>query len=133
MIMTPRRILLMLLIAILLPGCKKDTAEPVSLMQCVPVRFVGSYCPTKMPTHLVRFLKPTEYATKVDTGNGAGFVYMAAVINLPKEYQKRDTIFQLQFHYDPKVERQNQPLYCQMNLTLTKMVVYDNISNTPCP
>ena len=128
-----RRISLMILISILLSGCKKDTTEPVSLMQCVPVRYMGGYCPTKIPTHLVRFLKPTDYATKVDTNNSEGFVYMAAVINLPEQYQKRDTIFQLQFHYDPKAERQNQPLYCQMNLMPTKMVVYDGVSNTPCP
>jgi hypothetical protein len=63
-----------------------------------------------MPAHLVRFLKPTDYATKVDANNGAGIVNMATVINLPEQYQKHNTTFQLQFHYDPKVERQNQHL-----------------------
>lgn len=117
----------------LLLGCDKDAAEPVSAVQCVPARYVGAYCPTKAPTQLVRFMKPSNYATQLDTNNHGGIVYMAAVINLPEHLCKRDTIFQLQFHYDPEAERKNQPLYCQLNLMQTKMVVYDGVSSTACP
>jgi len=114
-------------------GCDKDKTEPVSEMQCIPAVYLMEYCPTKTVTHLVRFLKPTTYATTMK-GSGRGEFYAAAVIDLPQALVKRDTIFQLQFHYDPGVERQNKTIgYCNANIAPAKMVVYDGVSATECP
>lgn len=130
--MTLRKTSLLALAWAVLLGCDREKPEAVSSMQCIPATYVANYCPTKKPTHLVRFLRPSKYATQLDTNNRGGIVYMAAVINLPEQLQKRDTVFQLQFHYDPAVERGNLPVYCNTNLMPTKMVIYDGTSSIEC-
>ena len=130
--MTARNLTLSALILVSFLACDGQKMEPISSIQCIPAVYLANYCPTKKATHLVRFLKPTQYATQIDTNNRRGIVYTAAVINLPERLQKKDTVFQLQFHYDPTVERGNQPVYCNANLTTTKMIIYDGTSNTEC-
>lgn len=119
--------------ALALLGCDKDKTEPVSGIQCIPAVYLTEYCPTKTETHLVRLLKPTSYATRL-SGDSQGEFYVAAVINLPKSLIKRDTVFQLQFHYDSEAERQNKAVaYCNANIAPAKMVVYDGVSGIECP
>ncbi|SDF53810.1 hypothetical protein SAMN04487996_11198 [Dyadobacter soli] len=114
-------------------SCNKDNTEPVSDIQCIPAVYLTSYCPTKTETHLVRLLRPTQYATRMDGSEGKE-VYLAAVINLPQSLIKRDTVFQLQFHYDPNAEQQNKAVgYCNTNIAPAKMVVYDGVSESECP
>ncbi len=96
--------------------------------------YLTSYCPTKTETHLVRLLKPTPYAPKMERGSQSNEFYVAAVINLPQSLFKRDTVFQLQFHYDPKAELENKAAgYCNANIAPAKMVVYDGVSESDCP
>lgn len=130
--MALRKLVLSTVVGVSVLACDREKPEPVSPMQCVPAKYVTNYCPTKKPTHLVRFLRPSRYATQLDTNNNGGIVYMAAVIDLPEKLQKRDTVFQLQFHYDPAVERGNLPVYCNTNLMPTKMVIYDGTRSTEC-
>ncbi|PSL31516.1 hypothetical protein CLV60_103382 [Dyadobacter jiangsuensis] len=114
-------------------SCKKDKTEPVSEIQCIPAVYLTQYCPTKTETHLVRLLRPTPHATRMEGGSQGEF-YVAAVINLPQSLIKRDTIFQLQFHYDPEAEQQNKAVgYCNANIAPAKMVVYDGVSESECP
>ncbi|SEJ40077.1 hypothetical protein SAMN05216327_109265 [Dyadobacter sp. SG02] len=115
-------------------GCNKDKPEPVSEMQCIPAVYLTNYCPTKTETHLVRLLKPTPYATRQESSSQGNEIYVAAVINLPHSLAKRDTVFQLQFHYDPQAERQNKAHgYCNTNIAPAKMIVYDGVSEVECP
>jgi len=115
-------------------GCNKDNAGPVSKIQCIPAVYLTDYCPTKKETHLVRLLKPTPYATKMESSSPGNEVYVAAVINLPQSLTKRDTIFQLQFHYDPQAELDNKAVGpCNANIAPAKMVVYDGVSEAVCP
>lgn len=115
-------------------SCSKDKTGPVSEVQCIPAIYLTSYCPTKTETHLVRLLKPTPYATRTEGGSQGDEFYVAAVINLPHSLAKRDTVFQLQFHYDPKAELRNKANgYCNANVAPAKMVVYDGVSEADCP
>jgi hypothetical protein len=114
-------------------SCKKDKTEPGSEIQCIPAVYLTTYCPAKTETHLVRLLKPTSYATRLDSDSQGNEFYVAAVINLPQSLVRRDTVFQLQFHYDPKAELQNKASgYCNTNIAPAKMVVYDGVSETDC-
>lgn len=115
-------------------SCNKDNTGPVSEIQCIPAVYLTSYCPTKTETHLVRLLKPSPYTTRMESGSQGNEFYVAAVINLPQSLVKRDTVFQLQFHYDPKAELQNKTVdYCNANIAPAKMVVYDGVSEPDCP
>lgn len=114
------------LITIFLCSCsdRKDGA------QCVKVRYSIEYCAEAKPLHLVTFLEPNTYATPVARRDST--VYLAAIIDLPEDVQKKDSIFYLYFHYDKKLAKSREPKICPAMFSSVNILVCDIVSNDPC-
>ena len=99
---------------------------------CLRVSYIGDYyCSGKKTLHFIRFLEPTEFATKYAYVELDSTDYFAAVYNLPESVQKKDTVFYMKFHYDPKDEKY-QDRYCPANSLPVKILGCEEISQKSC-
>ncbi len=126
-------ILIVALLALALLSCSKDDAAVRTKSACVAVRYTMEYCPVK--ASLVTFLEPRTdlplpvYASTIYTSQ-------AAVLNLPDEFKKRDTVFYLTFHYDESREKKEKAavghVICPANIGPSPLIVGEAASWQPC-
>lgn len=120
------------LLAFTLITCSKDKAEVRGPSWCVAVQYKLPYCPVR--ASIVAFLEPQPGIPNPYPERG-NVVYGAAVLDLPDEFKKTDTIFYLTYHYDPvREKRENAEAieYCPMNIGLSPLIVSESASWQPC-
>ncbi|OZI08717.1 hypothetical protein BWI93_07640 [Siphonobacter sp. BAB-5385] len=127
-------ILIVPLLVLALLSCSKDDAAVRTKSACVAVHYTMEYCPVK--ASLVTFLEPRTdlplpvYASTIYTSQ-------AAVLNLPDEFKKRDTVFYLTFHYDESRENKEKAgisnVICPAIIGPSPLIVGESASWQPCP
>lgn len=126
-------ILLVTLLVLALLSCSKDKAGVHTGSTCIAVRYTMEYCPVK--ASLVTFLEPR---TDIPLPGHLSTIYtsQAAVLNLPDEFKKTDTVFYLTFHYDESREKKEKAdaanVFCPANLGTSPVIVGESASWQPC-
>lgn len=121
------------LLAMTLLSCSKDKADLRTKATCVAVRYRMEYCPVK--ASLVTFL---EHRSDLPVPAYLSTIYtsQAAVLNLPDEFKKKDTVFYLSFHYDEIREKKEKAdaatVFCPANIGTSPVVVGESASWLPC-
>ncbi len=121
------------LLSLGLLSCSKDEAAVRTKTACAAVRYSMEYCPVK--ASLVTFLEPRS-DIPVPVYSSTIYTSQAAVLNLPEEFKKKDTVFYLTFHYDERREKQENAeapyIFCPANIGPGPLIVGESASWQPC-
>lgn len=121
-----------ILMCALLHGCKNEKISGTDEAGCLKVKSVAEYCISEKPLYLIQFLQPTTLATQQKSDVNDSTIYLAAILELPESFQRRDSIFYMKSHYDPVSERKYRPSICQAVFGPVKILVCDEVSSQPC-
>lgn len=123
---------LMLIVLGNLLSCANESIDNGSGETCLKAKYIMTYCPSDKPLHVVEFLAPTDYGTKVSSQNPDSTRYLAAILELPESVQERETIFFMSFRYDDKIQNINEPYPCQAMYSKLKILICNEVSFEPC-
>lgn len=121
-----------ILLAFILFSCSKEQAN-VHKRTCVAVRYTLEYCPVK--ASLVTFLEPRSDLPR-PAHLSTIYTSQAAVLNLPDEFKKTDTVFYLTFHYDEDREKKENAeapyIFCPAHIGVSPIIVGESASWQSC-
>ena len=113
-------------------SCTDGSVDNGNGETCLKAKYIMTYCRSDKPLHVVEFLVPTNYGTKVESQNPDSTHYLAAILELPKSVQKKDTTFFMSVRYDDKIQNITESYPCEAIHTKLKILVCNEVSFESC-
>jgi len=114
-------------------SCSENETVTEVEYECLPAVYVTNYCPANEQLSFVKFLKESRLASSSQSIYSDSVSYVAAVLDLPKEFQKIDTVFYMRVRRDPVRESKVKITYCQAIFSIVNILVCEAVLNEGCP
>ena len=113
-------------------SCTDGSVDNGNGETCLKAKYIMTYCRADKPLHVVEFLVPTDYGTKISSQNPDSTHYLAAILELPESVQEKGTTFFMSFRYDDKIQNMTESYPCEAIHTKLKILVCNEVSFESC-